>query len=176
MIELSEKITLPSGREKSMFDTAIPGQSLTKAPKSYPWESPPRMTTADEAMDYYFNRFDDEEVLFNLFALLEAKVPVAKIVDTMLLHGFSEGLYTPEIAILIAEDLMMTLALIAEQADIEYDLGAPEKSKNALKKAADLKEAIKEREDMFMPKVEAKLDEIREKRDGKGLMGPRETE
>jgi hypothetical protein len=27
-----------------------------------------------------------------------------------------------------------------------------------------------------MPQVEAKLDEIREKRDGKGLMGPRETE
>jgi hypothetical protein len=111
-----------------------------------------------------------------LFALLEAKVPLAKLVDVMILHGFSEGLYTPDIAILIAEDLMMTIALIAEQAGIDYDLGAPEKSKNALKKAADLKEAIKEREDMFMPKVEAKLDEIREKRDGKGLMGPRETE
>lgn len=176
MIELSEKITLPSGREKSMFDTAIPGQSLTKEPKSYPWESPPRMTTADEVMDYYFNRFDDDEVLFNLFALLEAKVPLTKLVDVMILHGFSEGLYTPDLAILVAEDLMMTIALIADQAGIDYDLGAPEKSKKALKKAANLKEAIKEREDIFMPKVEAKLDEIREKRDGKGLMGPRETE
>ena len=176
MIELSENITLPSGRERSIFDTAIPGQSLTKAPKSYPWESPPRMTTADEAMDYYFNRFDDEEVLFNLFALLEAKVSLTKIVDTMLLHGFSEGLYTPDVAVLIAEDLMMTITLIAEQADIDYELGAPEKSTQAFKKAADLKEALKEREDMFMPQVEAKLDEIREKREGKGLMGPKETE
>ena len=176
MIELSENLTMPSGRQKSRFDRALPGQSLTKEPKSYPWESPPRFTNPDDVMDFYFQRFEDDEALFNMFALLEAKVRITDIVDSMILHAFSEGLYSPDVGILVAEDLIMTIMLIAEEAGIDYELGAPNKTKSALKNAAKLKAAVKEREDMFMPKVEAKLDELREERESKGLMGPKETE
>ena len=175
-MEFSDTVIMPSGKERSRFDAAIPGQSLTKPPKSYPWESPPRFTTPDEAMDFYFERFEDEETLFNLFALLEAKVPVAKVVDSMLLHGFSDGLYSPDLAILIAEDLMMTLAVIANEANIEYELGTGDKTKDAIEKAANLKQAIKERDDIFMPKVEEKLEELKEAQPSKGLMGPKEVE
>lgn len=176
MIELSENVKMPSGKEKSRFDVAIPGQSLTKEPKSYPWESPPRFTEADDVMDFYFERLEDDETLFNLFALLEAKVPVAKIVDSMILHGFSEGLYTPDLGIIVAEDLMMSIALIADKADIDYDLGAEDKTKKALEKAAELKKSIKQRDDMFMPQVQEQIEELKEKRPSKGLMGPKETE
>lgn len=176
MIELTESVKMPSGREKSRFDRAIPGQSLTKAPKSYPWESPPRFTDADEVMDFYFSRFEDDEVLFNMFALLESGVPVAKIVDATILHGFSEGLYTPDLGIIVAEDLMMALAVIADQAGIDYDLGAPDKTRDALKKAHELKAAYKEREQMFMPQVDEKIEELKEQRSTKGLMGPKEAE
>ena len=176
MIELKDTVTMPSGREKSRFDVAMPGQSLTKAPKSYPWESPPQFTEPDEVMDFYFDRFEDEETLFNMFALLEAKVPVARIVDSMLLHGFSEGLYTPDLAILVAEDLIMSLAVIAEQADIDYELGAKDNTTKALESASELKSALKERDDMFMPKVEEKIEELKQNQPSKGLMGPRETE
>ena len=175
MIELSENLTMPSGKEKSRFDRAIPGQSLTKPPNSYPWESPPRFTDANDAMDFYFDKFENNETLFNLFALLESKVPITKIVDSMLLHGFSEGLYTPDVAVLIAEDLMMTLALVAEEAGIEYETGAPD-TKLPLDQDEELDDAYKEREDMFMPQVEEKLTEVRESQNPKGLMGPRGTE
>jgi len=176
MIELKDTVTMPSGREKSRFDVAMPGQSLTKASKSYPWESPPQFTEPDDVMDFYFDRFEDEETLFNMFALLEAKVPVSRIVDSMLLHGFSEGLYTPDVAILVAEDLMMSLAVIAQEADIDYELGGGDATKQAFKKATELKNALKEREDAFMPKVEEKIEELKQNQPSKGLMGPRETE
>jgi hypothetical protein len=176
MLELPENLTLPSGREKSRFDTAIPGQSLTKAPKSYPWDSPPQFTDADSIVEFYMDRFNQEEVLFNLFAMLEAKVPVTKIIDAMLLHGFSEGLYTPDLAILVAEDLTMIIMLIAEEAGIDYVTGAKDNTMRALKQATELKEALVEREEMFMPQVEEKLEELRAERKGSGLMSPMETE
>lgn len=176
MIELKDTVTMPSGGQKSRFDVAIPGQSLTKEPKSYPWESPPRFTEPDEVMDFYFERFEDDETLFNMFALLEAKLPISRIVDAMILHGFSEGLYTPDLGILIAEDLMMSIAVIADKADIEYEIGAEDSTKQALEKAAELKSALKERDDMFMPKVEEKIEELKQKQPSKGLMGPKETE
>ena len=91
--EFKEELQMPSGRTRSMFEAPVPGQSLTKEPQKYPWESPPQFNNIDEAMQHYLNRFQDERVMFNLFSLMESKVPITAIAESMILHGFAEGLY-----------------------------------------------------------------------------------
>jgi hypothetical protein len=176
MIEISENLVLPSGKEKSRFDVAIPGQSLTKEPKSYPWESPPMFTTNDEVMNYYFDKFDNDETLFGLFAMLESGIPVTTIVTSMIMHGFSEGIYTPDLGILVGEELGMLIMAIAEEAGIDYKIGAQTGASAAVKNAVKLKESIKERDETFMPAVEEKIEEIKAERTGGGLMAPPKVE
>ena len=40
--DFNEELMMPSGRTRSMFEAPVPGQSLTKEPGKYPWESPPQ--------------------------------------------------------------------------------------------------------------------------------------
>ena len=117
---LEDKITLPSGAERSKFDTSIPGQSWTKTPNMYPWDKPPRLSTPDEVMDYFIDKFSDEKVAKQLIGLLSMEISVATVVDSMLLTGFAEGLYTPDVAILITEDLCMLVMHLANKAGVKY--------------------------------------------------------
>ena len=172
---ISENLTMPSGKERSRFDVAIPGQSLTKPPKQYPWESPPEYTTQDEVIDFYMSRFENDETLFGLFAMLESGIPVTTIVTSMIMHGFSEGLYTPDLGVLVGEDLARIIMLIADEAEIEYRVGEKGGVSQAIKNAVKLKESIAERESAFMPRVEEKIEELKEDQPKGGLMAPKEA-
>ena len=176
MEPISEQLTMPSGATRSRFDVAIPGQSLTKEPKAYPWESPPQFTTPDEVMDYYFNKFEDDEILFSLFAMLEAEIPVTTIVNSMIMGAFGEGMYNPDLGIIVAEDLGMLIMVIAEEAGIDYKVGNENKTLESIKTAARLKEAIKEQKAAMIPDVKEAIQEVEEGAKPKGLMGPKETE
>lgn len=176
MEPISEQLTMPSGATRSRFDVAIPGQSLTKEPKAYPWESPPQFTTPDEVMDYYFNKFEDDEILFSLFAMLEAEIPVTTIVNSMIMGAFGEGMYTPDLGIIVAEDLGMLIMVIAEEAGIDYKIGNENKTLESIKTAARLKEAVKEQKAAMIPDVKEAIQEVEEGAKPRGLMGPKETE
>ena len=161
--DFNEELIMPSGRTRSMFEAPVPGQSLTKEPGKYPWESPPQFNNIDEAMNHYMNRFQDEKVMFNLFSLMEAKVPVTSIAESMILHGFSEGLYNPDVVMLVANDLMEILVAMAEEADIPYELGAREDMSEEYRRAGQLKAVMAEREKEDVPKVQKAIEETKPK-------------
>lgn len=119
-IQLNDTMKLPSGKERSSFDTAIPGQSLTKTPGIYPWDKPAMLNTPDEVMDYFMDKFEEDAMADKLLSLVDAQIPIATIVDSLLLAGFSEGLMTPDTAILVGEDLTMLIMHLAEQAEVDY--------------------------------------------------------
>ena len=119
-IQLKDTMKLPSGKERSSFDTAIPGQSLTKTPGIYPWDKPPMLNTPDEAMDYFMDKFEQDDTADKLLSLVDAQIPISTIVDSLLLAGFSEGLMNPDVAILTGEDLTMLIMHLAEQAEVDY--------------------------------------------------------
>jgi len=119
-INLTDTTNMPSGKERSMFDAPIPGQSLTKTPGQYPWDKPARLNSTEEALEYYMDKFDDDANGAQLLSLLEAGIPVATLVDSLLLAGFAEGLYTPDVAVVLGEDLGMFMMYLAEQAGVEY--------------------------------------------------------
>ena len=159
--EFNEELKLPSGRTRSMFEAPIPGQSLTKEPKKYPWESPPQFNNIDEVMQHYMNRFQDEKVMFNLFSLMEAKVPITTIAGSMIMHGFAEGLYTPDVGLLVANDLMEVLVAMAKEADIPYEMGVQEDMSEEYRRAGRLKAVMAEREKGDVPKVKEVIEEAK---------------
>lgn len=159
--EFKEELRMPSGRTRSMFEAPVPGQSLTKEPGKYPWESPAQFNNIDEAMQHYLNRFQDEKVMFNLFSLMEAKVPITTIAGSMIMHGFAEGLYTPDVGLLVANDLMEVLVAMAKEADIPYELGVENNMEEEYRRAGQLKAVMAEREKGDVPKVKEVIEEAK---------------
>ena len=159
--EFKEELRMPSGRTRSMFEAPVPGQSLTKEPGKYPWESPAQFNNIDEAMQHYLNRFQDEKVMFNLFSLMEAKVPITTIAGSMIMHGFAEGLYTPDVGLLVANDLMEVLVAMAKEADIPYEMGVQEDMSEEYRRAGRLKAVMAEREKGDVPKVKEVIEEAK---------------
>ena len=159
--EFKEELRMPSGRTRSMFEAPVPGQSLTKEPGKYPWESPAQFNNIDEAMQHYMNRFQDEKVMFNLFSLMEAKVPITTIAGSMIMHGFAEGLYTPDVGLLVANDLMEVLVAMAKEADIPYEMGVKDDMEEEYRRAGQLKAVMAEREKGDVPKVKEVIEEAK---------------
>jgi len=175
-LELTDNLTMPSGAERSAFDTAIPGQSWTKEPGSVPWEKPPMLNTADEAMDYFMDKFSDEEAGKQLISLLKMEIPVSTIVDSMLLAGFSEGLFSPDVAILLAEDLSMLIMHLGNSAGVKYKLTDKEGEvdvQDALHEIAKMKTEKEAFEKDMMPEKEPE-EEIVEDVAPAGLMARQE--
>lgn len=142
-INLTDTTKMPSGKERSMFDAPIPGQSLTKNPGLYPWDKPAKFNTTDEALEYYIDRFDDDANGAQLLSLMQTGLPISTLVDSMLLAGFSEGLYTPDIAVMLGEDLGMLMMYLGDQAGIEYNVTDDDNSnevERALESITDFKD------------------------------------
>lgn len=100
-------------------DGPIPGQSLTREPGSAPWERPPLHTDPDKVIRMFFERLTDEDHAIQLCGMLDAGIPVPTIVMSLLLQGFSEGKWTPDVAIVVAPVLGAIITKIGMLAGIE---------------------------------------------------------
>ena len=172
MFDFGEELTMPSGATRSMFEAKVPGQSLTEEPGNYPWERPPQYTSVDEVMGMYMRSVSEEETLYNLFNMLDAKIPVSQIVQSMTLQGIGEGLYTPDVALLIMDELAMLIIAIAKAAGVEVRTGYEQETKKNMMNLA------KAREDTIgitPEQIEMAKEAIEEKESG-GLMSRPEPE
>ena len=73
------------------FDRPIPGESLTGEPGNNPWEQPAQMSDAKEVAMYYLERLNDDEILNDFAAMIEAGATLAPIVETTYLQGVMRG-------------------------------------------------------------------------------------
>ena len=112
--------------QEPIFDTPIPGISLTAELGGRPWQNPPRFSTVDEATDYYIERMSSDEFARKLVAVLELGVPITTIADVMSLSSVMEGVHSADVGILVSPVLVEFMILIADSADIEYKTGLEE--------------------------------------------------
>ncbi len=73
---------MPEAQQPS-FSRPIPGQSLTAELGNRPWQSPPQYSTLEEAMDWYLERFDSQEIVDELMAVLESGIPISTVANSM---------------------------------------------------------------------------------------------
>ena len=100
------------------FDAPIPGQSLTDTPGNSSWEHPPQFAKVEDAAEYIWDRLHSEEMLDQVITLLRNNVPVEALVRMVLFGGFSEGKWSPDVAILLAEIVLKQIMAIGVKAEI----------------------------------------------------------
>ena len=115
--------------EQPMFNAPIPGESLTAELGARPWQTPPKMATADEAIDYYMERMSSEEFMEQVVDVMESGVPVAVIANTIQLASVMDGLHTIDVGMLVVPVIMEMLMLLGDSAEIEYKTGLEKEKK-----------------------------------------------
>lgn len=109
--------------EETSFNAPIPGESLVAELGGRPWQTPPKLTTVDEAVDYYMERMSSEEFMEQVVDVLESGVPVAVIANTIQLASVMDGIHSVDVGMLAVPIIMEMLMLLGDSAGIEYSLG-----------------------------------------------------
>jgi hypothetical protein len=108
----------------------IPGQSLTNSPdQQYPWEQPPELTNAREAMFAIFDSLTEDDSLTNILFALNKGVGVIDLASITLYTGFIEGKWNPDLMLLLMEPTMYMIMALAEKAEIDYVMDSGDLSK-----------------------------------------------
>ena len=104
---------------ENIFDSPIPGESLTKTPGNAAWENPPQYVNVDEAAEYVWEKLHEEKFLDQVVSFLANDVPIEAIARMILFGGFVEGKWTPDVAILLSEVVFKQIMAIGMNAGVK---------------------------------------------------------
>lgn len=102
------------------LDAPTPGQGLTQDPEvPQQWETPPQITDIKEARELIFRQLIEPTRLPSMLTLIESGTPVSKIAMMVVKQGFKDGLWNPDLGLLLLEPTaIMTIAIARE---FEYE-------------------------------------------------------
>lgn len=120
------------------FDAPIPGMSLTTEPGNRPWEQPPRFSDVEDVIEHYIDRIGDESRTDEMLTILEQKIPVNMLVDTLVSAGVMEGVHTVEAGLLAAPVISEYVQAVADIEGVDYVVSS-EDGKKGLSRAKTLK-------------------------------------
>ena len=104
-------------------DRPIAGQSLTNDPSTpLPFEKPPKFTSKQEAVEYFFDYVTAEDRYFEIIDVLDEGVTVMELVELILVSSFRNGEINPDLMMLIAEPLAYILISLAEKEGIRVTI------------------------------------------------------
>lgn len=99
---------------------AIPGSSLTRDPDNpAPYEKPPEYVNIHQASEWIFGELIKEENYEQLMQVLLEDMPVMDVVQLFLFKGFTEGKWTVDLMMLLAEPMAYMVLALAERAGID---------------------------------------------------------
>src|SRR6056300_1983221 len=102
------------------FNAPIPGESLTASPDTpRAWERPPQYTEQDEAMMAVYMELTSEVTLKELIKIIDDGIPLDEIAQVILYKGYTEGKFTPDMMLMLAEPTIYLLIAIADYAEIK---------------------------------------------------------
>ena len=102
------------------LDSPIPGQGLTDVPGNAPHENPAKLDKPDEAINYVIDKIqNDEQTHDAMLDLMASGRPIEALVNTVAFTGFTEGMWTPDIAELIKMPLTLYFIGMALENKIE---------------------------------------------------------
>lgn len=108
----------------------IPGQSLTAEPKNAPYENPPEITTAEDAIMWHLNRMQDEDKMQALADTLELGLDVVTITEGLLRGAVLGGIHSIDVSLIIAPVIHEYITSTAEKLGIDFEEGLPDDSEN----------------------------------------------
>jgi hypothetical protein len=104
---------------QDVFDTPIPGQSLTDEPGNYPWEHAAQYSKPEDATFVIWEKLHEEQTLESVITLLQSGLTVENITRVIIFGGFLEGKYSVDTAILLSPIVARMVATIGQKAGVE---------------------------------------------------------
>jgi len=102
------------------FNAPIPGESLTASPENAKaWETPPEYTNEDEAMMAVYMVLTEQSTLRGLIEIISDGIALDELAQVILYKGYTEGKYTPDMMLMLAEPTIYLLIAIADYAEIK---------------------------------------------------------
>jgi hypothetical protein len=111
-----------------MFNAPIPGESLTKPPKNFPWERPPEYTDPEDVIQLYLTKLTEPERMGGIMDALEVGMSIRNVVEGVLRVGVSEGIHSIDVSLLAAPVLHDYIKGFADELGVEYDEGFEDKA------------------------------------------------
>ena len=121
---MAENYDEESMKELATMERPMPGESLTNDPDNpMPFEGPPQHTELREALEAIFDKLIDEANYTQLMLLLASKdFSIMEVTQVVLHQGFSEGLWNPDIMLLLIEPTAYMIMALAERAEIDFNI------------------------------------------------------
>lgn len=105
------------------FDRPIPGMGMTFEVGSRPWQTPPELTTVEQATDYYVERMGSDEFKAQLADVMEMGVPLTTLANTIQLASVMEGIHSVDVGMLLIPIIVEIMITIADSQGVKYQTG-----------------------------------------------------
>lgn len=111
-------------QELSSMERPIPGESLTNDPDNpYPFEGPTQYSELREALEAIFTKIIVDETYVQLMTILaKREYSIMEVTQMLLYQGFTQGLWNPDLMLLLIEPTAYMVMALAEQAQINFDI------------------------------------------------------
>ena len=154
------------------LNAPIAGMSLTHKLGDRPWQKPPMYPTVEEAIDYYVERFQNEDVIDSILDVLSLNVPVTTIANSLQTGSVMEGKHTVDVGMLVIPVLMEMIMYIGDKNKVKYETGLTRKKKPV--RNSTIAKAIKELKEDKGEKPDKQEEEV-VMEEPKGLMARRDN-
>ena len=116
MSDLQKQIEKQAGSRKR----AIPGSSLTGDPKNpIPSGQAPKFVDVHEASEFVWVKLIQPKAYVSMMQTINQGVPIMSITQALLTDGFQQGMWNPDLMLMLIEPTAYMLIALAERADIE---------------------------------------------------------
>jgi len=110
--------------------SAPPGHSLTDPPGKWAWEQPPQFSDPNQAVDFVIDKMQTKNTEEDLLKMMAAGITIEELVGQVAFKGFTQGMYTPDVAELIKAPIGVYLMKLAIDNDIDPELTVPNKERD----------------------------------------------
>ena len=154
------------------LNAPIAGMSLTHKLGYRTWQKPPMYPTVEEAIDYYIERFQNEDVIDSILDVLSLNVPVTTIANSLQTGSVMEGKHTVDVGMLVIPVLMEMIMYVGDKNKVKYETGLTRKKKPV--RTSTIAKAIKELKEDKGEKPDKQEEEV-VMEEPKGLMARRDN-
>jgi len=109
-------------QESLDFTAPIPGQSLTREPGNAPYEQPPEIVNAEEALAGHLNYFNDADILEKIIAAIDFGFDIETIVEGYLRACVLEGIHTIDVSLAVKKPIMEFISKILDVVGVSYSM------------------------------------------------------
>jgi hypothetical protein len=143
------------------FTAPIPGQSLVREPGNAPYEQPPEIVNAEQALMGHINYFNDADVMEKVIAAIDFGFDVETLVEGYLRSVVLEGVHTIDVSLAVKKPLMEFIAKILDAVGVPYSMVEQDLSEEV---DASLREIDRELQDLKKNEsaIEVFIDEVGE--------------